>query len=130
MAIFGIDHVNIGTDRLEETLTFYRDVLGFSEGWRPDFPYGGAWLYAQGRPVVHLRQLAEAKAPTEDAALDHVAFEIDDFEAVVRRLDAAEVTYRCQDVAGSPVRQILIRDLNGVNIELNCARLPPAGVPA
>src|SRR5579872_606689 len=32
MAIRGIDHINIGTDRLDETKAFFRDVLGLTEG--------------------------------------------------------------------------------------------------
>jgi len=63
MAIRGIDHINIGTHRLEETRAFFRDVLGLTEGWRPDFPFGGAWLYAGDGAVVHLVDLAETKRP-------------------------------------------------------------------
>ena len=119
MAIRGIDHVNIGTHRLEETRAFFRDVLGLTEGWRPDFPFGGAWLYAGDGAVVHLVELAEPKRPSAEAALDHFAFRIDDYDGVVARLDAAGVTYRRVDVPDTPIRQIFIRDLNGVNIELN-----------
>ena len=126
MAIRGIDHINIGTHRLEETRAFFRDVLGLTEGWRPDFPFGGAWLYAGDGAVVHLVQLAEAKGPSNDAALDHFAFRIDDHDDVVRRLEAAGVSFRSIDIPGTPIRQIFIRDLNGVNIELNYRGPSPA----
>ena len=119
MAIRGIDHINIGTPRLEETKRFFLDVLGLTEGWRPPFAFGGAWLYAGDNAVVHLVELPEAKGPSSDAALDHFAFRIDDFEGVVRRLGEAGIDYRLIDVPGSPARQIFVRDLNGVNIELN-----------
>ncbi|HSZ53680.1 MAG TPA: VOC family protein [Caulobacteraceae bacterium] len=119
MAIRGIDHINIGTARLEETKRFFRDVLGLTEGWRPPFSFGGAWLYAGDTAVVHLVELAEPKGPSADAALDHFAFRIDDLEGVVRRLDEAGIAYRLTDVPGSATRQVFVRDLNGVNIELN-----------
>ncbi|MBV8681242.1 MAG: VOC family protein [Caulobacteraceae bacterium] len=119
MAIRGIDHINIGTPRLEETKRFFLDVLGLTEGWRPPFAFGGAWLYAGDTAVVHLVELAEAKGPSSDAALDHFAFRIDDLEGVVRRLDEAGIAYRLTDVPGSQARQVFVRDLNGVNIELN-----------
>ena len=119
MAIRGIDHINIGTHRLEETRAFFRDVLGLSEGWRPDFPFGGAWLYAGDGAVVHLVDLADPKRPSEEAALDHFAFNIDDFDEARRRLDAAGVTYRAVAVPNAPIQQIFLRDPNGVNIELN-----------
>jgi len=119
MAIRGIDHINIGTHRLEETRAFFRDVLGLTEGWRPNFPFGGAWLYAGDKAVVHLVELAAPKGPSVDAALDHFAFAIDDYDDIVRKLDAAGVAYRETEAPGAPIRQIFIRDLNGVNIELN-----------
>ena len=119
MAIRGLDHVNIGTHRLDETRAFFRDVLGLTEGWRPNFPFGGAWLYAGDQAVVHLVDIAAPRGPSAAAALDHFAFAIDDYDGVVAKLDAAQVEYRCVDVPGAPIRQIFIRDLNGVNIELN-----------
>jgi len=119
MTIHGVDHINIGTHRLEETRAFFRDALGLTEGWRPDFPFGGAWLYAGDNAVVHLVDLASPKRPSIEAALDHFAFRIDDYDAAVGRLDAAGVDYRATEVPGAPIRQIFLRDPNGVNIELN-----------
>jgi catechol 2,3-dioxygenase-like lactoylglutathione lyase family enzyme len=120
MAIRGIDHINIGTHRLEDTKAFFRDVLGLTEGWRPDFAgFGGAWLYAGDRAVVHLVELTEAKLPSSKAALDHFAFAIDDYDDIVGRLERAGTKYSAVEVPGAPIRQIFIRDLNGVNIELN-----------
>ena len=119
MTIRGVDHINIGTARLAETVAFFRDVLGLSEGWRPNFPFGGAWLYAGDGAVVHLVELAETRRPSAEAALDHFAFRIDDYEAMIARLDAAGVRYATVDIPDTPIRQIFIRDLNGVNIELN-----------
>jgi len=119
MAIRGIDHINIGTHRLAETRAFFRDALGLTEGWRPDFPFGGAWLYAGDGAVVHLVDLDDAKRPSIEAALDHFAFRIDDYDEARRRLDAAGVRYRATAVPNAPIRQIFLSDPNGVNIELN-----------
>jgi catechol 2,3-dioxygenase-like lactoylglutathione lyase family enzyme len=122
MAIRGIDHINIGTHRLAETRAFFVDVLGLEEGWRPNFGVGGSWLYAGDQAVVHLVELDEAKKPSSEAALDHFAFSIDDYDDVVGRLEAAGHRYQPTDVPNTPIRQIFIRDLNGVNIELNYRR--------
>jgi catechol 2,3-dioxygenase-like lactoylglutathione lyase family enzyme len=119
MSIRGLDHVNIGTTRLAETVAFFRDVLGLTEGWRPNFSFPGAWLYAGETAVVHLVQLQTERGPSAAAALDHFAFRIDDLDGVRRRLDEAGVSYRLTEVPGAPIRQIFVRDLNGVNIELN-----------
>ena len=119
MSLRGLDHINIGTPRLEETTAFFRDVLGLTVGWRPDFPFPGAWLYAGDTAVVHLVGLSEERRPSNEAALDHFAFRVDDFDAVVRRLDAAGLSYRAVEIPGTSIRQIFLRDPNGVAIELN-----------
>jgi catechol 2,3-dioxygenase-like lactoylglutathione lyase family enzyme len=119
MTIRGIDHINIGTDRLAETVAFFREALGLVEGFRPPFGVGGAWLYAGDGAVVHLVDLPKGKRPCDEAALDHFAFAIDDWDGARQRLEAAGVKYRATDVPGAPIRQIFLRDPNGVNIELN-----------
>jgi catechol 2,3-dioxygenase-like lactoylglutathione lyase family enzyme len=119
MAIRGVDHINIGTDRLEETRAFFRDALGLVDGWRPGFQIGGAWLYAGEGAVVHLVDLPQGKRPSSEAALDHFAFSIDDWDGAIARLNAAGVEYRITDVPNAPIRQAFLRDPNGVNIELN-----------
>jgi len=119
MTIRGLDHINIGTDKLEETVAFFRDIMGLELGWRPDFPFGGAWLYAGQTAVVHLVELPQAKLPSREAALDHFAFRIDDYDTVLERLTAAGVRYQAVDIPGTEIRQINVRDPNGANIELN-----------
>jgi catechol 2,3-dioxygenase-like lactoylglutathione lyase family enzyme len=61
-----LDHVNIRTDRLDETVAFYRDLMGLEVGYRPNFPYPGAWLYHDGRPIIHL------KSPRRRSNLDRL----------------------------------------------------------
>ena len=40
--ISGLDHINIETNNLEETVRFYEEVLGFENGVRPPFDFPGA----------------------------------------------------------------------------------------
>ncbi len=119
MTITGIDHINIGTSHLEDTVAFFRDVLGLTVGPRPDFPFSGAWLYAAGTAIVHLVELAKPKGPSSDSALDHFSFRITDYDATLTRLTAANLEFTAFDVPGTTTRQIFVRDLNGVSIELN-----------
>jgi catechol 2,3-dioxygenase-like lactoylglutathione lyase family enzyme len=130
MAIRGVDHINIGTNRLEETVAFFRDAIGLEPGWRPDFQFGGAWLYAGEQAVVHLVDLASPKHPSSEAALDHFAFRIDDWDAALARLDAAGVKYRAVAIPDTPIRQAFLRDPNGVNIELNYRETVAVSEPA
>ena len=125
MAITGLDHVNIRTTDLAATRAFFMDVLGLTVGWRPDFPFGGAWLYAGGRDVVHLVEVKTAGAASRGSSLDHFAFTIDDYEDTERRLTAAGIVYEPVTSPDGGIRQMFITELNGVNIELNWR--PPAG---
>ena len=42
------------TRKLAQTVHFYENVLGFTNGPRPPFNFPGAWLYSSGHPVLHL----------------------------------------------------------------------------
>ncbi len=120
MAILGLDHVNIRTTDLVRTRAFFTEVLGLSVGWRPDFAFGGAWLYAGGRDVVHLVEVSRAGAATKGSSLDHFAFAIDDYEDAARKLDAAGMAYEASVAPNGGIRQLFVTELNGVTIELNC----------
>ena len=119
MTIRGLDHINISTDRLEETVNFFQDLLGLKLGWRPNFGIPGAWLYAGDTAVVHLVEFAAPRRPSREAALDHFAFRIDDYDATLARVKAAGIKHQTVDIPGTEIRQINIRDPNGANIELN-----------
>jgi catechol 2,3-dioxygenase-like lactoylglutathione lyase family enzyme len=112
--------INIRTAELNRTRDFFVRVLGLTEGWRPPFPFEGAWLYAGGRDVVHLVEVEEPAGASRGSALDHFAFAIDDYEDAIRRLDAEGLTYRATTTPGTTTRQIFVTELNGVTIELNC----------
>ena len=126
MAIVGLDHVNIRTTDLARTRAFFMEVLGLTVGWRPDFPFGGTWLYADGKDLVHLVEVANPGTASRGSALDHFAFAIDDYEAVERRLQAAGIAYDPVVSPNGGIRQMFITELNGVNIELNWR---PTGSP-
>jgi catechol 2,3-dioxygenase-like lactoylglutathione lyase family enzyme len=125
MAILDLDHINIRTTQLEKTRVFFTDVLGLQVGWRPDFEFPGAWLYAGDKDVVHLVQVSREHTPSDGSALDHFAFTIDDFEDARRRLDKAGIAYRETAAPNGGIRQFFLTELNGVTIELNC-RTPAA----
>jgi len=125
VAIIGLDHVNIRTTELARTQAFFTEVLGLTIGWRPNFQFGGAWLYAGDKDVVHLVEVSRAGAPTRGSSLDHFAFAIDDYEDAQRKLDAAGLAYEPSAAPNGGIRQLFVTELNGVTIELNC-RAPAA----
>src|ERR1700693_5935086 len=58
MSVGVLDHYNVSTRNLKETVRFYEDVLGFKNGPRPQFDFPGAWLYSGSQPVLHLNDIA------------------------------------------------------------------------
>ena len=58
MPILGMDHFTILTTNAAETVAFYGDILGFAPGPRPAFSFPGAWLYSDGKAVLHVVEKA------------------------------------------------------------------------
>lgn len=125
--IRSLDHINIRTADLERTCAFFEGVLGLEKGWRPDFPFPGAWLYAGGKDVVHLVGIAAPLNPSDTAALDHFAFDIEDYDEALARVKATGLEFRVTAVPNTTVRQIFVQESNGVTVELNCKGERPRG---
>lgn len=121
MSVGVLDHFNIRTRNLAATVNFYENILGLENGPRPDFPFPGAWLYSEGRPVVHLVDISPTGEPQkpDSGVVHHVAFVSRDFDAMKQRLAAKGVTFEVKIVPGGDIWQIFVRDPNGVMIELN-----------
>ncbi|MGJ4949896.1 VOC family protein [Bradyrhizobium sp. HKCCYLS20291] len=116
-----LDHFNIRTRNLQETVRFYEDVLGLENGARPNFAFPGAWMYSEGRPVVHLVDISptsEAQKP-DSGVVHHVAFVSRGFAGMKARLAEKGMPYDARQVPGGELWQIFVRDPNGVMIELN-----------
>ncbi len=128
--IRGIDHINIATTKLAESRDFYVDVLGLTEGERPPFDVPGHWLYAEGFPIVHMQLAPRDVGASTLSALNHAAFQVADFDALVARLEAAKVRFTLVLVPGTTTRQAFFMDPNGVRLELNEARAMQAPEPS
>ena len=116
-----LDHYNVSTRKLHETIQFYQDVLGFVNGPRPPFDFPGAWLYSDGHPVLHLNDISptDRQQRPDSGVIDHVAFGSRGFEPMKQRLAGKKIPYRVNEVPNSTRRQIFLRDPNNVEIELN-----------
>ena len=121
MSVGVLDHYNVSTRKLDETVRFYEDVLGFVNGPRPPFDFPGAWLYSEGHPVLHLNDISQTdRQQREDSGvIDHVAFGSRGFEAMKQHLASKGVPFRINQVPNSRRWQIFLDDPNHVLIELN-----------
>ena len=131
MSVGMLDHYNVSTRNLRDTVRFYEEVLGLVNGPRPPFDFPGAWLYSEGHPVLHLNDISPTDKPQrpDSGVIDHIAFGSRGFDAIKQHLTGKGVSFRVNEVPNSSRRQIFLTDPNNVLIELNfdVAKETPAG---
>lgn len=122
MALNALHHITVMTKDLDATRDFYRDILGLKEGFRPELPFPGYWLYCGETPVVHLvpstHPLGAGKSE-DTGPFDHFAFLAEDVAGVRAALDQKGIKYRHNRMESPPMDQLFFRDNNRVMIELN-----------
>ncbi len=125
MTIEGMNHFTILTDDVAKTVRFYGDLLGLVPGDRPNLDFPGAWLYAQGQPILHIvgGRPPEALKP---GVIDHIAFSARGLAATLARLTTHNVEHVCRRQAGSGTWQVFFFDPNGARVELDFAATEPA----
>lgn len=125
--IEALDHINIRTHRLGPMIDWYREVLGMEPGPRPDFGFPGAWLYANGRALVHLVEVeAEPAEPGDDLRLEHGAFAASGLERFLERLDARGERYRLVRIEDFGIVQVNVWDPDGNHLHVDFGTAEPA----
>lgn len=120
----GLHHFTIRcrSAELESVRAFYCDVLGMSEGPRPDFGFPGYWLYVGEVALLHLAAIVPDPpgriADGSESGFDHVSLAGTDLDAARRLLDGRGIPFEELPVPGWPLRQIFLRDPVGCKIEL------------
>ncbi|MDB5690539.1 MAG: glyoxalase/bleomycin resistance protein/dioxygenase superfamily protein [Sphingomonas bacterium] len=124
----GLDHVNLQTTRLAETVAFYRDVIGLEVRDPPGLdPKLVQWMHDEsGHGILHLSTvgslLGEAPADLQGGgtgAVHHVALDCTGHDAMIATLEANRLPYRLNHVGVIDLKQIFVSDPNGVLLELN-----------
>ena len=124
MKITGMNHFNVLTDDVDATRKFYCGILGLVEGERPPFKFDGLWLYAGGRPILHV---SAGRLPEERAGvIDHIAFSTTDLKATVAHLKEHGIEHTLNRQVGSGIWQIFCHDPMGARVELD---FDPAETP-
>jgi catechol 2,3-dioxygenase-like lactoylglutathione lyase family enzyme len=128
-----LEHFLVMTDDVDGTRDFYRDVLGFQEGFRPELGFLGHWLYLGDTPAIHIADwttytahsnrlgIPVTKPASGTGPLDHVAFNAEgrNYEALRARLEQNGLAFHPHDSLAIGLRQIFLEDPNGLKLELN-----------
>jgi catechol 2,3-dioxygenase-like lactoylglutathione lyase family enzyme len=139
-----LDHVNIVTKNIGETIRFYTEVLGMKNARLPGGMVSNKNAFIcddDGNAVLHIQGVDPANPqPTLDsvhqrlgnlraslklddldgsASIEHVAFACQDYNAVRARSGQHGLEMRFNDVPKIGLRQIFINDPNRITLELN-----------
>ena len=127
MRIHKLDHFNIVANAadIERVKKFYIELLGFKNGPRPDFAFGGAWLYKDEFPLVHLSVTDgdDIEQPglhdTTTGCVHHIAFDCEGIEEFKTLLEENDIEYQYNSIEGWNIQQLILHDPSGTRIELN-----------
>lgn len=121
MQINKLDHVNIRTSQLDVMIDWYSNVLGMTSGYRPAFPFPGAWMYTGDHPSVHLVGTTDGDGTGSETSLklEHFAFSASGLSEFEARLESTGEKYRRSEVAEVGIVQINVWDPDGNHIHLD-----------
>jgi catechol 2,3-dioxygenase-like lactoylglutathione lyase family enzyme len=123
-----LDHVNIQTVRLSETVAFYRDVLDLRAGDPPAplDPKLVQWMFDDdSHAIFHLSSPGAlvgtnaVNSGKDTGAVHHIALDCKGHDAMVGRLERLGLAHELNHVVAIDLKQIFVRDPNGVLIEMN-----------
>jgi catechol 2,3-dioxygenase-like lactoylglutathione lyase family enzyme len=113
-----LDHVTLRTHDLDGTRAFLEALLDLKPGYRPDFPFPGAWLYADGEPVVHLIPGSGGPVDRRGETIDHVGFRLKGYDGYRRKLDALGIPYSTMELSELGERRLFVHTPTGILLEL------------
>ena len=114
-----MDHFTVLTSDAARTRDFYA-AFGLIEGPRPKLAFPGMWLYANGRPILHV---VEGRAIPQNPAgiLDHMAFRCQGLADTVGELRRMGVEFSLRQVGDAVYRgwQLFCTDPFGAKVEFD-----------
>jgi catechol 2,3-dioxygenase-like lactoylglutathione lyase family enzyme len=126
--IQGMNHFNVLSDKLDETVAFYCDLLGLEPGPRPALSFPGAWLYAGGHPILHISAGRKLPEPPQ-GVIDHIAFSAKGLPQAVEKLKTRGIPFELRCQVTSRIWQLFTHDPCGATVELDFdpSESPPPG---
>ena len=123
MKFEGFLHLNIrcSQEDLPAIEKFYGDVIGLKKGYRPDFMFGGVWLYDGDDPIIHVSARFPQDSFVKDGhsgSVDHIAFKTSGAVDFRKRLKKLGVEFEEQNIQNAGY-QVFLYDPVGTKLEFN-----------
>jgi catechol 2,3-dioxygenase-like lactoylglutathione lyase family enzyme len=123
MQVSGLHHLNVRTtpEKLEETREFYEHYMDLKVGPRPDFQFGGYWMYVDDHPLVHISTRdpkGVEPASDTDYGFGHIAFDCKGLDTLKKKLESRGVEYDERPTPDNTLIQVFFPDPNGVLVEM------------
>ncbi len=129
MRVNRLDHVNIITDRLDETAEFYTALLGLERRNAPPplTPDNAQWMFDDnGLAIVHINSVEcprtyerSVKPGAATGAIHHVALTCTGHAELMQRIDTMGLACQTNRVDAIGLTQVFTTDPNNVLLELN-----------
>lgn len=114
-------HINIKAPlpALHKEKEFCCAILGFTEGFRPDFSSKGYWLYYENEPLIHLTEgECEATQSQNGGFINHVAFFKENKDAFIALLKEKKIPYSSTHVSETKSTQVKLLSPLQVSYEI------------
>jgi len=123
MKFEGFLHLNIRCSQqdLPAIERFYGDVLGLKKGYRPEFMFGGMWLYDGDDPIIHVGARFPQGSFVKDkhnGTVDHIAFKASGAVEFRKRLKQLGIQFEEQNIRNAGY-QVFLYDPVGTKLEFN-----------
>jgi lactoylglutathione lyase len=123
-------HTSITVKDLEESITFYRDVMGLELLRRREIPENKAVIVflrdQESEAQIELTFWKEKVDWNEGDELDHIAFAVRDMDEAIRKFKErkVEIAMEPYSLKGSTTKIAFIKDPNGIWLEIIERRAP------
>jgi len=124
-----VSHIGIAVAALDDTLPFFRDVLGLPELELDDFDGASIVGFTAGEPLVELLEAEDASSPIarfvakRGPGVHHICFSVDDLDATLERCRRAGIQLIDEQprigAEGKRIAFLHPRSTGGVLVELS-----------
>jgi lactoylglutathione lyase len=117
-------HTSITVKNMEESIRFYRDIMGLELQSRREIPENKAEIAflndRESDAQIELTYWKERKDWNEGDELDHIAFAVSDMKEAMKRFKTqkVEIAMEPYSLKGSPTKIAFIKDPNGIWLEI------------